>query len=456
MSNDLIETVATVLEGIHLCAAAEATALSVASGLDIKTLHPIIVGAAGNSKSWETLVPELWSPTFEASSQYVHFEKKYTEALAKVRAAGFPTTLGNVALQYFSLTAAAGASQLGFPGMVKTLLGTQAGRLKVEGSTGENLSGGSQTSFKPKKTAFIGLGSMGFGMASSLVRSGAEVMGYDVWAPSVDRFVAEGGARASSLVEVVTGADAIVLMVISIAQANEALSSPGVFDAIKDGAVIILHSTVAPTEAVALGERIENFKGKTLHFVDAPVSGGPPRAYDGDLTIMASGSSTALSLARSSLLACATQKGKLENLCIVPGPVGGGTKVKLANQLLAGVQVAASSETLAMAAHLGLDTKEVHEYVKGSGAMSWMWGFRGLHTVEGDLHCYSAINILVKDLGIVISEGLTQQVPVFLPAVAHQYFLQAANNGWGKDDDSTLYRLWGVNAISKSKLADSK
>lgn len=195
---------------------------------------------------------------------------------------------------------------------------------------------------------FIGLGAMGFGMATQLVASGYKVKGFDVYGPQVEKFEARGGVAASSLGDAATGSNVLIIMVATAAQASEALFSDpsGAILGLKPGSLIILCSTVSP-------EDVYEFRGRIpegIRFIDAPVSGGAVRAADGTLTILASGSKDDIAFARPFLEAMA---GK-DTLHIIPGKsalgelheIGNGMKAKTVHQTLAGIHITSESQSV--------------------------------------------------------------------------------------------------------------
>lgn len=137
------------------------------------------------------------------------------------------------------------------------------------------------------KIGFIGLGAMGHGMAASLLRAGYSVRGFDVYEPAIDRFLSNEGKaeRATSAAEAVRGADVVFLMVQNAAQVDSLLfGTGGAAEALAQGAIVILSSTVPPSYTKALEKRL-NQLGKDISLIDAPVSGGVARAANGTLTV---------------------------------------------------------------------------------------------------------------------------------------------------------------------------
>src|SRR5215216_2780446 len=230
-------------------------------------------------------------------------------------------------------------------------------------------------SAKPR-VAVIGLGSMGFGMATSLRRAGLEVTGCDVSADSVARFVADGGKGAATPAEATKAADIVVSVVVNAAQTETILfGANGVAETLGKGAVFISSATMDPDVARRLAKQLE---ASGRHYLDAPISGGAQRAAEGALTVLASGSATAFEAARPVLDAMAATVYELGN---TPGV---GAAFKMVNQLLAGVHIAAACEAVVLAARLGLDLSRVYEVITASAGNSWMFENRVPHILEGD------------------------------------------------------------------------
>jgi putative dehydrogenase len=282
--------------------------------------------------------------------------------------------------------------------------------------------------------AVIGLGSMGFGMATSLRRAGFEVTGCDVMADSVARFVNEGGKGARTPAEAAKAADIVISVVLNAAQTETILfGKDSVSETLAKDAVFVSSATMDPEVARRLAKQLEP-TGR--HYLDAPISGGAQRAAQGELTVLASGSPAAFAKARPALDAMAA---KLYELGDAPGQ---GAAFKMINQLLAGVHIAAASEAITFAARQGLDLRKVYEVITASAGNSWMFENRMPHVIDGDYKPRSAVEIFVKDLGIVQDMARGARFPVPLASAALQMFLMAAASGMGRDDDASVARLY--------------
>ncbi|PAP95313.1 L-threonate dehydrogenase [Mesorhizobium wenxiniae] len=284
------------------------------------------------------------------------------------------------------------------------------------------------------RVAVIGLGSMGFGMAASLRRARFEVTGFDVNEQMVARLVANGGRGAQTPAEAAQAADVVVSVVVNAAQTEAILfGADGVAETLTDGAVFVSSATMDPDVARNLAARLET-TGRL--YLDAPISGGSVRAAEGALTILASGSAAAFARARPALDAMAT---KLYELGDEPGV---GAAFKMINQLLAGVHIAAASEAIALAARQGLDIRKVYEVITASAGNSWMFENRIPHVLDGDYAPRSAVDIFVKDLGIIQDMARSAKFPVPVAAAALQMFLMTSAAGMGRDDDASVARLY--------------
>lgn len=280
---------------------------------------------------------------------------------------------------------------------------------------------------------FIGLGAMGLPMAARLIGAGFTVRGYDVVEAARSRFAAAGGTVVESVASAAAGADCLILMVVDAAQAEAVLFAGGALDALPAGGIVVLMATCAPRSVADLAARVE---AAGRRFVDAPVSGGTRGANSGTLTIMAAAAPATFADARPVLEALGT---KLFHVGTEPGL---GATVKTVNQLLCGVHIAVAAEALFLGQRLGVDPAVLLEVLGGSAAASWMLNDRGPRMLEVDPEVKSAVDIFVKDLGIVLAAGRDAKAALPLAALAHQLFLGSSGSGAGKADDSQVIRAY--------------
>lgn len=281
--------------------------------------------------------------------------------------------------------------------------------------------------------AFVGLGAMGSEMAATLAAKQWRVVGYDRRREAIDRLVASGGHGAASAVEAARGADTLVLMVVNADQAEAVLFNEGALEALKPDGTVIVMSTCAPERIEAMAARVEAAGRK---FVDAPVSGGVVGAKGGTLTIMAAAPQATFDASRPLLDAMGS------NLFYLGQKPGQGASMKIVNQLLAGVHIAVGGEALAFAERAGIDSKVALELLSGSAAQSWMLKNRGPRMVAYDDVVASAVDIFVKDLGLVLDAARTLRMGLPLAAAAHQQYLAASAIGLGGEDDSQVIEVY--------------
>jgi L-threonate 2-dehydrogenase len=280
----------------------------------------------------------------------------------------------------------------------------------------------------------IGLGAIGYGVAASLARKNWPVVGADTNRAATERFEREFGKAAGSSREAASGADVIILVVVSAAQCEAILfGDDGVLASTTPDALIISCVTMDPAKARSIGERVEA-SGRA--FVDAPTSGGPARAAEGAVTLLTSGREDAMRRAEPIFEAFASKVYRLG------GEPGAGSAFKMINQLLAGVHIAAACEAVALAKRLGLDIAKVYEVITASAGNSWMFENRVPHILDNDYTPKSAVAIFTKDLGIVSDMSRAASFPTPIAASALQMFLMTAASGMGHDDDASVARLY--------------
>ena len=282
-------------------------------------------------------------------------------------------------------------------------------------------------------TAIVGLGAMGRGFARNIIGAGIPLRGSDIAEPARAAFAALGGEPFADAAEAAAGCDLLVLMVVSGAQARAVLFGGGAAERLAPGATVMLSSTVAPAEARALAAELAE-GGRML--LDAPVSGGQVGAEAGTLTVMASGPQAAFARAAPVLDAIA---GTVHRLGEEPGL---GSTYKVVHQLAAGVHIAVAAELLTLGRRAGCDPAKLLEIVSASAGRSWMMDDRGPRMLQDDPPVTSAVDIFVKDLGLVLATGRDSRTALPLSALAHQMMLAASALGHGDADDSAVIRAY--------------
>jgi L-threonate 2-dehydrogenase len=287
------------------------------------------------------------------------------------------------------------------------------------------------------RTAVIGLGSMGYGMAMSCLQAGHTTHGFDVVPAQMERFRAEGGA-AGTLGDVAGTLDAVVVVVLNATQTEAVLFGPdGVVSRLKPGAVVMACATVPPDFAKDMEARCAE---SGVHYLDAPISGGSVKAAKGALSIMAAGTVQAFAAARPVLDATA------ETVFELGDRAGPGSAMKAVNQLLAGVHIATMAEALTFGMTQGVAPEQFVEVITKCAGSSWMLENRAPHIVAGDYTPHSSVNIWPKDLGIVLDIAKSASFSAPITAAALQQFIAAAGMGLGGEDDAAVAKVYARNA----------
>jgi putative dehydrogenase len=285
-----------------------------------------------------------------------------------------------------------------------------------------------------ERIGLIGLGAMGLGMATSLRRAGYGVHVFDVRREVAEAFAAEGGVACESLAEVAAACEVVISVVVNAVQTEAVLfGEGGAAAAMKAGSVFVMCSTVDPDWSIALEKRLAE---QGILYLDAPISGGAAKAAKGEITMMTSGHPDAYTRVGDALEAMASKVYRLGSAA------GNGSKVKIINQLLAGVHIAVAAEAMALGLRQGVDPAALYDVITHSAGNSWMFENRMAHVLAADYTPLSAVDIFVKDLGLVLDAARTNKFPLPLASTAHQMFLQAASSGFGREDDSAVIKIF--------------
>ena len=287
------------------------------------------------------------------------------------------------------------------------------------------------------KIAVFGLGSMGYGMAQSLLRAGHTVHGFDVVPQQVERFQDDGGA-GGELADIAGSLDAVVVVVLNAGQTEDVLfGDNGVVPRLKDGAVIMSCATVPPEFAMDTEARCA---AAGIHYLDAPISGGSVKAAEGRLSVMAAGRPEAFAAARPVLDATA------ETAFDMGDHAGPGSVMKSVNQLLAGVHIATMAEALTFGMQQGLAPDRFLEVISKCAGTSWMLENRAPHIINGDYTPHSQVDIWLKDLGIVLDIARANKFSAPIAAAALQQYVAASGMGLGREDDAAVAKVYARNS----------
>ena len=280
----------------------------------------------------------------------------------------------------------------------------------------------------------IGLGAMGSGMAKSLRRAGHNVHVCDARPGAAEDFARDGGVACATPAAVGRACQTVVSVVVNAQQTEAVLFGPeGAATGMAPGSVFVMCSTVDPNSSIALEARLEALG---LLYIDAPISGGAAKAASGEMTMMTAGKPAAYAACGKALDAMAAKVYRLGDRA------GNGSKVKIINQLLAGVHIAAAAEAMALGLREGVDAAALYEVITNSAGNSWMFENRMAHVLKADYTPLSAVDIFVKDLGLVLDTARASKFPLPLASTAHQMFMQASTAGYAKEDDSAVIKIF--------------
>jgi putative dehydrogenase len=286
-----------------------------------------------------------------------------------------------------------------------------------------------------KNISVIGLGSMGFGIAQSLIRSGYNVYGQDKNTVQHKKLIEEGGLDA----EIPFGdLDAVIIVVLNEAQTRDIIfGEEGLAEKLKKDTLVIVCTTVSPNFAKEMAAACEN---KELLYLDAPISGGSIKSSQGKLSYMVSGSKNALIAAKPILDSTS------ETVFEFGEVVGSGSAMKAVNQMLAGVHIAAMAEAITFGITQGIEPERFLEVISKCAGSSWMLENRAPHIIDGDYSPKSSINIWPKDLGIVLDIAKSSNFSAPITSAALQQFIAASGSGLGHEDDAAVAKVYARNA----------
>ena len=291
----------------------------------------------------------------------------------------------------------------------------------------------SQINTNQKSVGVVGLGAMGRGVAANLLKKGFSVVGRDTNPEALVWLESMGGVAGADAASIANACDVVVSFVVNDKQTEDVLfGKDGLAATLKPGTVFIACSTMSPKYVSHLAERLEKMQ---IHLIDSPVTGGQVGANNGTLTVMVAGDPDIFERVRPVL---STFGGKLFYLGKEQGK---GSQMKVINQLLCGVHIAAAAEALAMAKLSGLPLDTTLEILKSGSASSWMLGDRGPRMVaESFDQVTSAVDIFVKDMSLVLDSAREQTFAAPMAHAAFLQFIEASGHGLGKLDDAAVFR----------------
>jgi putative dehydrogenase len=285
-----------------------------------------------------------------------------------------------------------------------------------------------------KGVGVIGVGQMGMSVAKRLLERGFSVHTRDVRAAADTEARAAGATVCDSPAEVAAACSVVITLVVNEAQTEEVVFGPrGVAETLGAKALLVVSSTVSPRFIESLAARLA---ARELVMLDAPVSGGPDRARAGTISMMLAGADAAFERGGEVL---ETISGARFRVSARPGD---GARMKLVNNMLAGVNLAGSCEALALGIRLGLDPQKVCDVVSASSGASWIFEDRMPRVLSGDYAPKAAVTLLTKDVSLALGAAREADFPVPVAAAALQVYLATVALGHGAEDDAALVKFY--------------
>lgn len=284
-----------------------------------------------------------------------------------------------------------------------------------------------------KKIGFIGLGIMGRPMAKNLVKAGYALIVYDRNEAAVKELVDFGASRAGSSKEVAEVSDVVIIMVPNSPQVKEvACGEEGILEGAKSGTIIVDMSSIAPLASKKIHEMC---KCKGVRMIDAPVSGGEPKAIDGSLSIMVGGEKCVFEEVYDILMV-------MGGSAVHCGDIGAGNTTKLANQVVVAANIAAVSEAFLLASQAGVDPQKVFEAIRGGLAGSTVMDAKVPMILEHNFNPGFKIDLHVKDLNNVVETAKELGTPLLLTEVVIGMLRDLQSDGYGSLDHSAIAKYY--------------
>jgi L-threonate 2-dehydrogenase len=296
---------------------------------------------------------------------------------------------------------------------------------------------------KPR-VGVIGIGAMGLGVAKRLLQQGYRTYVRDIRPQAEQAATACGAIACATPQALARECDTLITLVLDASQTEAVLfGEAGVVEGMKPGGVVVMSSTISPRSATQFAERLQ---ARGVLMLDAPVSGGPARALTGEMSMMVAGSAAAFN-------ACAELLGALSGkLFRISDSPGDGSKMKIVNNMLAGINLVAASDGVALGMRLGLEARQMVEVISASSGASWVMVDRLARFLQDDYRPRAATTVLAKNLGIALETAGEQGVDIPLAAAAHRAFLDTIALGYGGEDDVSVIKRHLKNAMEGPAL----
>lgn len=289
---------------------------------------------------------------------------------------------------------------------------------------------------------FIGLGIMGKPMVKNLIDAGHELLVFDIIKENVDTAISYGAKAAGSSKEVAEKCDTIITMLPNSPHVKAVIAGEnGVLEGAKEGTVIVDMSSIAPLASQEI-EKLCAEKG--VKMIDAPVSGGEPKAIDGTLSIMVGGDKAVFDSVKDDILL------KMGASAVYCGNIGAGNTTKLANQVVVAANIAAVAEALTLAKKADVDPQLVFEAIRGGLAGSTVMDAKAPMMIEGNFKPGFKIELHIKDLANAIDTGHGVGAPLPITSMMMEMMQTLKSDGFQGDDHSALARYYAK--LSNTKI----
>lgn len=283
------------------------------------------------------------------------------------------------------------------------------------------------------KIGFVGLGIMGKPMVINLMKAGYEVVAYDIKQENVEYVTERGAEKAESGKEVAKKCNVIITMVPNSPHVKAAVLGPnGILEGAVPGSILIDMSSIAP---LASKEICEACAQKQVEMIDAPVSGGEPKAIDGTLSIMVGGKKEIFDKVYDILMA-------MGGSAVYCGEIGAGNTTKLANQIIVALNIAAVSEAFALSTKAGVDPEKVFEAIKGGLAGSTVMNAKVPMMIERNFKPGFKIDLHIKDLNNALDTGHELGVPLMMTSTVMEVLHKLHSDGCGEEDHSAIVKYF--------------
>lgn len=283
------------------------------------------------------------------------------------------------------------------------------------------------------KIGFIGLGIMGKPMAKNLLKAGYELKVHDLVTAAVEELVLAGAVKAQSSADAARGSDLIITMLPNSPHVKAAvLGENGVLEGLTPGSILVDMSSINPIASREICLEVEK---KGCFMLDAPVSGGEPKAIDGTLAIMAGGKQDVFDRVKDVLQVM----GKSVTLC---GDIGAGNTTKLANQIIVAANIAAVSEALTLGVKAGVKPEAIYSAIRAGLAGSTVMDAKAPMMMDGNFKPGFRINLHIKDLANALDTGHDVGAPLPLTAAVMEMMQWLKTNGYEGEDHSALVRYY--------------